>query len=235
MEIAQTADHALQVVLLLRSDDDGQTTKELAAQVGVSASVMARTLFTLNQRAAVIRDLKGRYWLGPLFISLAQGVQHGLSILSKPVLEGIAERFDETAILAVQDGDDAVIVAREGGTSGTLRVELQPGFRQPLNLGASSLALLAYSEEEQIVRLLGAEGIDRMRMIRAAGFAESEGSVNEGMIGVAVPIVTDGRVLGALGVVAPAIRRQKLYDVVPVLKEAGAQIASEARLAGESA
>ncbi|GAA3882279.1 IclR family transcriptional regulator [Leifsonia kafniensis] len=210
VETAQTADYALRVLLELEAHD-GQTMSELADKIDVGRSVVHRIIATLRVHAAVTRDPRGRYWLGPMLVLLARGLQHELATVGDGALAELAELCQETAIISVPEGDQSVVVACALGHTGALRVEHEVGFRQPLSRGASSLAILAYQRHPAISRLLQPEDLGVLEEIRAQGYAQTTGQIRSHMVALAAPILDeDGWAIGSVALIAPETRAELL-------------------------
>jgi DNA-binding IclR family transcriptional regulator len=223
LDTAQTADYALQTLLELERSD-GQTIAEVAEVLSLNRTVAQRIMATLHRRGAVLRDLDGRYWLGPLLIAIAHNTPDELSIVAAPVVRELAERTDETVIVARDQDDESVIVARENGRQNPLRVEYEVGFRQPLSRGATSLAILAYRDPAHAKRLLVTGDLATLALIRSEGYAHTEGQIRADMIGLAAPIFNGDDVVGSLGIVLPSARAERVSDLVPELCEASARL-----------
>lgn len=227
METAQTADYALRALLVLERKKIASVAA-LAAELSISRTVAQRVLATLHDRAFVTRDVYGRYRLGPALLSISRTLPHELAVIARPLMRTLSARVRETIILAVQDSQEAVVVAAEAGNRGTLRVEYEVGFRQPMHRGASGLVILAHAASvgtAQSVRKIDGATLAR---VREQGYARTEGQVREGMVGYAVPIFTPTHaVLGSLGVVVPAARADSASGIVPEL-QATAELIAEA-------
>jgi DNA-binding IclR family transcriptional regulator len=212
VETAQTADYALLVLIELQAHD-GQTVAELAASLSLNRSVIQRIMVTLHRRSMVTKGIGGRFYLGPQLIAIAQHVPDELTGFARPYLRELAVAVEEMAVLTVQDIDDALIVAHHNGSTSALRVEYEIGTRHPLSQGASGLAILAH---------LNHPGIDsgmerRLRLIREAGYARTEGEIKDQMIGLAAPLITETLgCVGSLALILPSIRATKIDEALIV-------------------
>jgi DNA-binding IclR family transcriptional regulator len=223
MDTAQTADYALRTLLELERSD-GQTIAEVAVGLSLNRTVAQRIMSTLHRRGTVLRDLDNRYWLGPLLIAIARDTPDELAIVAAPLVRELAERTDETVIVARDQHDESVIVARQNGHQNPLRVEYEVGFRQPLSRGATSLAILAYRDPSHARRLLEAGDLAQLERIRGEGYAHTEGQIRADMIGLAAPIFDGDEVVGSLGIVLPSARAGRVPDLVPELLRASANL-----------
>ncbi|WP_350351661.1 helix-turn-helix domain-containing protein [Microbacterium sp. A8/3-1] len=220
METAQTADYALSILLALEERPD-QTISELAVSLDLSRSVAQRIVVTLHNRAFVIRGRDARYSLGPALIEISASLPHQLAIAARPYLKDLAQSTGEMIVLAVPEGDEAVVIARRSGNSSPVRVEYEVGFRHPLWQGASGVSILANLDTVRRRKLGSPAGQIDVEAIRAQGFARTSGQLREHMEGLAVPIMSEREgVVGSIAVVAPTVRSSDLDDHVVALREA---------------
>ena len=91
-----------------------------AVRTGMPTSTALRHLRVLTDRGYLVKDDFGSYSVGPSFVrtalaSLQSGPYARLTAAAQPQLERLVEATEETAYLAVRDGDEAVyITAVEG-------------------------------------------------------------------------------------------------------------------------
>ncbi|MDF2050427.1 IclR family transcriptional regulator C-terminal domain-containing protein [Arthrobacter sp. Cr_A7] len=231
MEIAQTADYALQTLLTLQGR--GPSTEiELASAMQVSRTAAHRIVLTLHRRGFVLRLEDGRYTLGPELIKLSANTPIDLVSISAHHLESLAQFTKETVVLAVPHGENAVVLDQRQGTQGPLRVEYRTGFSHSLTRGASGLAILAYLErdcQDLLIRKAGDPDLRaRLHKVVAEGYSLSSGELRAGMVGLAVPIVVNGvGVVGSIALVVPDLREVSLKDNLDDLKRHARGIALE--------
>lgn len=224
METAQTADYALLALLELERRD-GRTVSQLAGALSLNRTVVQRIVTTLHRRAALTRDVEGRYWLGPLLIALGEHLPHELAVAGAPFVRDLARRAQETVVVAARDGAEVVVVARENGSSSPLRVEYEVGFRQPITSGATGIAVLAHLDEVEARRLASASDVAALGQVRAQGYARSAGQVRPGMVGVAAPVLAgEAGVVGSVAIVAPVMRAERLEGLLDDLVDTAGQI-----------
>ena len=118
-------------------------------------------------------------------------------------LDALAERFGETAVLSVRDGDEAVAVDQVIGRAGVLQVNYRTGTRHLLTVAASGRALLD----------------------PGAGVMVSEGELEPGVRGAAAVVGTGDQPIASLAVVAPAHR--------PARRRGGRRARAAARRIGD--
>ena len=139
-EQSKTVDAAL-TLLRLVADRRGASTASLARALGQSRSAVGRMLATLEAHGLSRRTDHG--WTAGLgLLALAAVVEPELRAVARAELDALADRFGETAVLSVRDGDEAVAIEQSRGRAGVLQVDYRTGTRHPLNVGASGRALL---------------------------------------------------------------------------------------------
>ena len=109
-ETSKTVDQALRMLAEIGSARGPGTVAELAARLGVPRTVANRLLATLRAHGFVHRGPDARYALGVALVDLAGRVEGRLRTVAAPLLAGLAEELDETAILTIRDGAEAVAV-----------------------------------------------------------------------------------------------------------------------------
>jgi DNA-binding IclR family transcriptional regulator len=218
----QTVDRALQ--LLLRFDRSRQDlgVTEVARDFGWDKSVAQRLLATLAYRGFLAYDPSSRrYRIGPAAIQLARVWERSgtLAMLVRPVLENLAARTGDTALLAVPDGVYTRCVAAVDGQSGPQRIYPLVGELYPGHTGATSKAYFAFLPPEQRQRLFAgrpmARFTDNTRVDpdvlerefledRARGYAFTVGEYDAGVAALAVPVYVRGELFGSLTLGGPA-------------------------------
>ena len=91
-----------------------------ASQTEMPASTALRHLRVLTDRGYLVKDAAGSYSVGPAFVrtalaSLQSGPYARLRAAAGPELERLVEATEESAYLAVRDGDAAVYIATVEG------------------------------------------------------------------------------------------------------------------------
>ena len=91
-----------------------------ASQTDMPASTALRHLRVLTDRGYLVKDASGSYSVGPAFVrtalaSLQSGPYARLRAAAQPELERLVEATEESAYLAVRDGDAGVYIATVEG------------------------------------------------------------------------------------------------------------------------
>ncbi|MCX5907509.1 MAG: IclR family transcriptional regulator [Deltaproteobacteria bacterium] len=145
--------------------------------------------------------------------------------IGKSTLEALAQETSQTGRLALLDRDEVVYIEHVEGKD-PIRLHLQIGSRGPIYCtaaGKSILAFLPEKEKEEILAHCLFQGFtpktitDRGKFeneiegVKKNWFSISDEEFREGVRAVGAPIFNmDGRVIGAIVIVAPSFRlRQK--------------------------
>jgi len=223
-EISKTADQALQVLTLV-IDDGPLTAQEVAVGLGLNRTVAHRLLTTLQQRGFVRKD-GSDYTVGPHFLKAAQRAWPAAYSRARSVVRELSDRYGETVLLTVADGDLAVAIDQVIGERHPVRVGYPIGERHPMTVGASGRAILAYLEPRHLERILDSiDDLDEVTRVRAQikelrkrGFAESKGELHPGIYGLAVPLLdANGHALASLALLAPVERADEVRGRAPEL------------------
>jgi IclR family pca regulon transcriptional regulator len=203
-EQSKTVDAALTLLALLSQGSGDCTATSLARSLHLSRSAAGRLLATLESHDLARRTEQG-WGLGLGLLALAANVEPALRDAARPVLERLAERFGETALLAVREGDEAVAIDQVvGAASQIVQVGYRMGTRHALELAAHGRAL---------------------RDPPAAAPIVSEGELEPGVRGVAAPVVDgQGRAIASIGVVAPVHRFPPERAVVDAVRAAADEV-----------
>lgn len=164
-DTSQTLSRGLDVLALVCASDVGLTPAQIAAELGLSRTIVYRLVGTLVEHRLVRRNTDGLLSAGLGTLALTQNFAPTLRQGSHEILETLAEELGATAHLSIADGDEALAIAVVEPRSTTFHVSYRPGSRTPIDLGAVGQALLAarqgqreiFTSEGKIVS--GARGI----------------------------------------------------------------------------
>ncbi|MFC0340924.1 IclR family transcriptional regulator [Paracoccus niistensis] len=234
-------DRALMLLETL-AEGDGLSLSELGRKLGLAPSTVHRLLGALAARRLAEVDLATQLWgVGPGAFRLGAAFlrRGGLAERARPVLAQLAEASGETAVLAVADGDSALVVAEVPGAS-SLRAVLPPGTRLPYHATAPGKALIAHLPLAQVRALLGRAPLPALTgrtltdqgeltadlaTLRHGGWLTERGESALGQNGIAAPVFGGaGDPVAALGLAGPSTRLDDaaLAGLGPQLAEAAA-------------
>lgn len=165
-----------------------------AGHVGLPPSTALRHLRLLTNQGYLIRDDQGLYSLGPAIVRIAlaahqRGPYARLTDAAQPGLERLVEATEESAYLAVRDGDDAVYIATAESPRAIRHVGWV-GRSVPLHDTAVGEALLSAPHPQ------GSRPQVQF----------NTGAIEPDVTAVVAPICSSNQVLAALSVLGPADR-----------------------------
>lgn len=218
----QAADRVLQILEILA--DNGPTgVSAIARELGVHRSTAFRLLATLEGRRFVVQEThRGTYSLGAgaLRIAGAVALRIDLAREAQEICDEVTARIGETSNVAILVDHAAVNIAQTTGTSSVAVRDQYVGQRTPLHATSSGKALLAYADDSAIEAVLGS--LERfsdttivdpaalraeLARVRERGWGSALAEWQDHTNAVAVPVfATDGSVVAALSITAPAFR-----------------------------
>lgn len=206
----------------LADAEHGRTVTELAALTGVERSQVSRTMGTLTDLGAVVRDPTTRaYRLSWTIYALAAGAgDQQLLGAARPVLDRLAAVTGSAAHLTVLDGVEVITVA--SGYPPLLAERRTPlGERSPAWCTSSGRTLLAGLDDDALRRRLATTTLGpagpaapadlddlRARIVatRGAGAVTVIDEYTADFLGVAAPVLRGDEVIAALNISGPAWR-----------------------------
>jgi DNA-binding IclR family transcriptional regulator len=210
--------------LVLASDRNGMRLGELSASIDAPKSSihgLAKGLVA----AGYFREEKGRYFAGPAISSLIAVSPTALSSVYRHALEQLADRWNETAMLASLVGDSVVYLDR---VEPEVFIRAAPPLnrRVPLWPRSSGKCFLAFMEPKKLDAFLrrnrfAPEDTPELRA-ELGGIRERQVGLNIGQsiaehIGIASPVVVHGTpVTLAIAVAGP---RSRMEDRVEEMAE----------------
>lgn len=212
---------------------------ELSAEVELPAPTIHRLLQTLIAHGYVVQLPSRRYSLGPGLIRLGDAATRRLSSWAMPVLAGLAQSSQETANMAILDGDLAAYVAQVPSPH-QMRMFTEVGRRVFAHSTGVGKAMLSQLPDERVLEIVRRTGMPAytattltsesalladLRAIRRRGYAIDEGEQELGVRCYAVPV--SGLALpAAVSVSGPEARvtLASAEHMVQLLREAAAML-----------
>lgn len=219
-EAAEDTSFARGLRLLLAVADRGEVrADELGSALDMPVSTVYRYLRTLVEFGFVDRT-GGTFRLGPKLligtganVSSQQLIRH-----ADPILRRLSTETGETALVVRRIGLASVCLHVVEAES-PLRATYELGSMSPLHAGAPARVLLAFAPPEVLDEVLAgdldqltpdtldADGLrDSLGVIVQSGLATSRGERIPGTVAIAVPVVRQDGIVGAIAVVGPAFR-----------------------------
>lgn len=221
--LVNAVERALGILENVDSGARGTGITELSQRVGMKKSTVHRLCATLEHRGYLLRDPDtGRYRLSLRLFQIGSAALSRLDLPARamPALEALGAAVQETAHLAVLEGDDVVFIGKVESPR-PLRLHSQVGRRAPAHCTALGKVLLAYTTASRRTRILrgpiarytpqtitAPEALARaLEEVRRRGYALDDQEFEEGIRCVAAPVRDyTGNVIAALSVSAPAVQ-----------------------------
>ena len=199
----QSAETCLGMLTILMQSGGPQTLKALAATAGISASKAHRYLQTLvNTGFASQGKRSGRYDLGTMAMALGFSALERVDLVNRTSdhLEDLAVQTSCQVLLSVWGERGPVIVRIQNAGTG-FEPANRLGSRLPVWASATGNIFLAFMSRQVTSQALALELeyhtnqpapaiiADRIKKVRAAGYAVSAGGYMEGVSGIAAPII----------------------------------------------
>jgi len=239
-----TADRAIDVLLLFDDESPVLSAGEVATRLGMSRSTAYRYLQSLRSSDLLEDDqARGGYRLGARLLQLARVARKGMGLSSAalPVMRELAVDVGEAVLLTRRSGRHVICIELEESNQ-PIRLSYERGHVLPLHAGASAKILLAYAEPSDVEEFLGSGPLEgfttrtvtdpellrgQLGAIREAGYVVSDGELDDGVRGIAAPILhADGRPAAGLAIAGPAFRmtNDRLPGLVAAVRSAAARI-----------
>jgi IclR family pca regulon transcriptional regulator len=217
---------------------------EAAQRVGRDRAVTRRLLHTLVELGFARADGR-QFELTPKVLRLGYSflASLGLDSTLKPYLDALSREIEESVSVSVLEGNEVVFVARSEQPGRRVAFVVAMGMRLPAFSAASGRVLLAAMLDREVEALLKATKIEKLtrhtvvnrrevlriiRQVRGDGYAINREELEEGLVGVSVPLSNrGGRVVAALNASANAARHSDerlVRAIVPRLAAAAMRL-----------
>ena len=217
---------------------------EISVKATLNKVTTLRILEVLAREGYVERDERNKtYRLGDqsLVLASAARTRDDLRARARASLVRLAALSEDTVLLSVRQGCEAVCIDRETGAFPIRASYLDVGSRRPLGVGAGALAVFAWLPDDELRALLdeAAPKLDAfpgfsiesilhdVTAARSQGYTILVNRVVERMGAVGVPIIgLDGRPFAALSIAALSDRLvARESELVAALQREARQIA----------
>jgi DNA-binding IclR family transcriptional regulator len=231
---------------LAANASEGMRLTDVVNTTSLGKATVHRVLSGLVAHGLVDHDkATGRFYLSLKLIgwAMSAGDRFGLARLANAALLRLAQRTQDTIYLSLRSGDEAICIDRREGLFPIKTLTLRVGDRRPLGVGAGSLAMLAFLPDDEVERILAAQGPEQTRygieemimrdMIATArqlGYALNDERLIPGMSAIGVPIRRPtGQPFAALSVAAISTRLTlpRRDGIVASLRQEAEQIEAE--------
>lgn len=217
---APALEKGLDIIEVLVDQPQGLTMNDLAKKLGRTVSEIFRMAMSLQQRGYLQVDSVDRYTLTMKLLELAHHQQPLKSLVATalPLMRELANRARQSCHLCTHF-DGRIIVAAQVDSPGLWSFGLKLGAVMSLTDTASGHVLLAFRDEAERTRMLGAQikvygdlSIDpaqllrRLEEVRTLGYIIMPSRQTRGVTNIARPVFgVDGQVIASLSV--PYIER----------------------------
>ena len=218
---SQTLARGLTILNCFRENQSEMGIKDLAGQLALPQTVVARLVATLVQFGYLYQNPQTKkYLLGIAAFTLGLNAELALPLkhTASPFLERLAQASKETVSLNIVDPVtmDGVCIASIDSPA-QIKLTTRVGSVRPLHRGASRKVLLAYMEgwqQDQYMTRLNLDAASQRLLrseiaeIRERGYAVSEEELDEGAFAVAAPVLSkDGKLLAGIALAGPLFRK----------------------------
>ena len=161
---------------------------ELVKESGFNKTTVHRLLKILENEGFVVRDVGGKYLLGPQMhmLSLVNKVEESIEKKVRPILFDLVEKSGETASFLVREGDMEVCQFCQNSRK-ALRHHMEEGERFSLKNGLSANMLLAFTGDDE-----------ESGSLTKQSYGFSMGNRDPNLASVAVPVLQGSLCLGVL-------------------------------------
>jgi IclR family KDG regulon transcriptional repressor len=179
---------------------------EIVKNLSLNKSTVFNILHTLNDLDVLEKGEDGRFRLGTRLFVLGNAAAGGAELIKTvhPYLEAINKEFTFSTFFGILSGH-RIMILDKSDRAHMINVSSEIGMRIPIYAGAAGKALLSQLSEEEIDEILSqnppkqytplsiinaAEYKREVIAVRQTGIAYDPGEYIEGLISVAVPILT---------------------------------------------
>jgi DNA-binding IclR family transcriptional regulator len=246
-----TVDKALRMLAAFESEGSELGVREFASLLDVHRSTASRLARTLTAHGFLERGRRGAgFRLGPQAARLgllAVGARSLLAAARDP-MDRLAAETGEAVVLSVPVDGEALDVA-QAGSAHLIGATTWIGRRTPLHASSDGKVFLAFAAAElrrstALERLTSRTVTDHSELeaelarVRRDGWAAAVGELEEGLNGVAAPVLASrGRCVAALSVSGPAYRLppERLPQVAEVCLAATRAVGADLDVAEDAA
>jgi IclR family acetate operon transcriptional repressor len=176
---------------------------DLTKASGMPLGTIHRMVRTLVDLGYLQQDGKRRYYLGPRLVWLGESSERLLGTYARPHLAALRDELEETANLAMLDGDRVIYVAQVPSRH-SMRMFTEVGRRAYLHTTAVGKAVMSQLDRDEVRAILDRTGmkaltantivepdefISNLEVARQNGFAVDDGEQEIGVRCFAVPVL----------------------------------------------
>lgn len=220
---------------------------ELSRNIGYVKSGIYKIMTKLTEKGFVVQNPGDtKYHLGPAMYILGEiyNYRYGLWEIAKPVMEFLVNLTEETASIAIKEGDSYTLAYRIDSPH-DLRLHGKIGKKYLLNTAAMGKVLAAYDDPEYIKKYVYNNKLERktpktivdpekllkeFEMIKEKGYAISDEEGSLDALGVAAPIYDKNVIVCAslgIGGLKSRIGKKGLKNIIKLVVDGANQISKK--------
>jgi DNA-binding IclR family transcriptional regulator len=244
--IVQSVERALTLIEVLSDAGEPMAITDIAKAVDLKISTVHRLLATLINKGYVEKESDSKYRLSLKLLSIGQSSVYPLDLRSKsrPYLEELVERCNETANLSILDGGEVVYIDQVESTNIVLvKMFSTVGTRRQAHCTGSGKVLLAHLPGVELERVLQNMEFTRytnetitdvdifkneLERVRQQGYALDMGEREKDMRCVAAPIRKhSGEVIAVISVSGPSTRITSYYlnnELIEIVRDVAGKL-----------
>lgn len=235
----KTAEKALFILDVIGNERKPLTASEISAIADMPISTVYKILSTLveTEYADFIPQTK-QYQLGTKVLKFATNLkeQHSISQLAYPIMQRLAEITKETVHLGIPEGYYGVFLEKVNSPQ-TVGVQTRVGTRIPLNVGATSKAMMAFISDDAFSDFCNGflkdgteageekikDAVKQREQIRKDGYSVTFEEVNNNVAAVSAPVLgLGGKLLGSMAIAGIRDRfpEERIAEYISLITEA---------------
>jgi DNA-binding IclR family transcriptional regulator len=160
----KSASRALDIFELLAGESQGLTVSEIGDKLGLARSSTHGLVRTLQRRGYLMEDGGRRYHLGARLIQLGLNVADRLELrtAARTPLERLVAATHDTALLVVPEAGELLYVDKVVSDARDVRTDPRVASRRPLHCSSLGKALLAALDDDSVLAIVDAVGLERV-------------------------------------------------------------------------
>ena len=244
--IVQSVERAINILEMFSEGKSELSVKEISERLDLSKSTVHGLISTLYVHKFLRQDPESsKYSLGLKLLKLGNLVKLNNAVIriSRPYLEDLVHKYEETVHLAIEDNMEVVYIDKIKGNR-EMVINSQIGKRNPMYCTGVGKCLLAFLEEDKIKRVLDNkmerftentiiekdEIESELEKIRTQEYAVDNEEFEIGLSCFAAPVKDySGRVLAAISLSGASSRvsEKKSSRIINSIKEAAEAVSKE--------
>ncbi|WP_312812529.1 IclR family transcriptional regulator [Sedimentibacter sp.] len=222
---------ALEILDLL-SKYDGLRAIDISNKLNLNNTSTFKMLYTLEKSKYIKKTEDGKYKLGIKFITFGSLTmeRNNLTDVSRPFLQELRDKCNETVHLSILDNDLNVIFLVKEASTASVQMASKVGAKMPFYITALGKVLVAYNLDEKMEEEVKSYSLKkytdntitnydslfrRLEKTREQGYGEDYEENEEGLISYAAPVINyKGKTIAAISVSGPSYRMKNNKEIL---------------------